>query len=552
MLVELRIRDFAVIEELRAEFGPGLVALTGETGAGKSIVVGALSLLLGSRASSGLVRSGANRARVEAVFDVSAHPAVVARAEEMGVDDSEGLLILRREIAREGRSRAWINGSPTTASMLSELGSRLVDLHGQHEHQTLTVRDGQRRLLDAFASAQSIVFEVADAHAARTRLQAEWESRQERLREIEGRRDFLQFQLEELRSAAPVDGEDDELRAELARLEHADDLVKGSHGLAELLYLGEGALTDHLRTARDETRRLSELDPSLEEHASALESIYHQVVDTGRSLGDYAGRIEHDPGRVEEVRSRLDLLYRLKRKYGPELGDVLRTGREVAAELAELEGSAVELDDLERRIQEASARLGKAAQDLTARRSDAATRLSGEVEALLPALGLKGARFRVDLEPVDPVGPMGAERPVFLVSMNTGFEPQPLSKVASGGELARVMLAIKTVLAEVDQVPTLVFDEVDAGIGGSVANAVGAKLREVAERHQVFVITHLPQVASRASAHLRVVKESGAELAQAVLEPLEGEDRVAEIARMLGGDPESLVSQEHARELLTG
>ncbi len=552
MLVELRIRDFAVIEELSAEFGAGLTALTGETGAGKSIVVGALSLLLGHRASSASVRAGASRARVEAVFDVRALPDVAAKAEELGVDDPDGMLILRREVVREGRSRAWVNGSPTTASMLAELGGLLIDLHGQHEHQSLHSREAQRRLLDAYAGAQGVAAELADAHRARHALHQQRQERQERIREIEGRRDFLQFQLGELEAADAQPGEDDALRTELGRLEHADDLVRGAHRLAEQLYLGEGALTDQIRSTRDEVRRLVELDTDLDAQAAALESLYHQLVDVGRALGDYAERTEHDPERVEEVRTRLDLLYRLKRKYGPELEDVLRTRHDVAAELSELDGSALAMGELERQIAEADVRFERAAADLSARRQEAGARLSTEVAAILPLLGLKGARFEVHLAPLDQPGAAGAETVSFLVSMNEGFAAQPLAKVASGGELARVMLALKTVLAKVDQVPTLVFDEVDAGIGGSVANAVGRTLRDVSRRHQVFVVTHLPQVASRASAHLRVVKDSKASLAQATLEPLRGEDRVAEIARMLGGDPDSQVSQEHARELLAG
>ncbi|MCA9737886.1 MAG: AAA family ATPase, partial [Gemmatimonadetes bacterium] len=277
MLIELRIRDYAVIHDLRAEFGPGLVALTGETGAGKSIIVGALSLLLGERASSDTVRVGAARARIEAVFDVRQLPDVRRRAEELGVDDPDGLLILRREVAREGRSRAWVNGSPSTAGQVGELGRALVDLHGQHEHQALTGRDAQREILDAFAGAGSVVGEVEDAWRARAALRDEREERAVRLREIEGRRDFLEFQLEELAGAAVEEGEDERLRAELDRLEHLDDLLQGSHGLSELLYAGEDSLSDRLRAARDELAKLARMDAELGGHGTLLDEAYHRL-----------------------------------------------------------------------------------------------------------------------------------------------------------------------------------------------------------------------------------------------------------------------------------
>ncbi|MEZ4414416.1 MAG: DNA repair protein RecN [Gemmatimonadota bacterium] len=552
MLIELRIRDYAVIEDLRAEFGPGLVALTGETGAGKSIVVGAISLLLGERASADVVRAGAKRARVEAVFDIRHLPDLRRRTEELGLDDPEGLLILRREVAREGRSRAWVNGSPSTATLLGELGQSLVDLHGQHEHQTLIRREAQQGILDAFAGAGSVAWEVHDAYRARAHLEQERSERQARLREIEGRRDFLDFQLEELENARVQEGEDERLRADLSRLEHLDELLRGTHGLAEVLYAGEDALSDRVRSARDELIKLARMDAALDEQAAALDDVFHKLAEAGRALGDYAAASEAEPGRLEQIRARLDLLYRLKRKYGPELSDVLATQAQVAHELDELAGSTVELGELDRKLADAAGRLHTSARELSKRRQAAAERLGREVTALLPALGLEGATFTVRLDPLEEPSAQGAERVEFNAALNAGFEARPLARIASGGELARVMLALKTVLADVDQIPTLIFDEVDAGIGGAVANAVGDKLLEVAGRHQVFVVTHLPQIASRAGEHLRVSKRVAERTTEAHLERLGGEARVTEIARMLGGDADSEVSREHARELLAG
>ena len=345
-------------------------------------------------------------------------------------------------------------------------------------------------------------------------------------------------------------GEDAALEDEGRRLDHSEELLREATSIHAQLYGGDGAVTDRLSQLLGSLSRLKEWDPSLEGAHDALEEAYHALADVGRALGDYAGSVRHDPGRLEEVRERLDLILRLKRKYGPELTDVVETGGRLSAELDELEGSGWDEDALQRDVDEARTELTDAAERLTGKRQGAARRLETEVEALLPDLGLPGATFQVPLEPLPTVGNRGAERVEFLVSVNAGFAPMPLGRVASGGELSRVMLALKTSLARVDQVPTLIFDEIDAGIGGQVATLVAAKLQEVARYHQVFVITHLPQLASRARSHLLVEKTVGDGLAATSVDELEGEARVREIARMLGGDPESETSRDHARELL--
>lgn len=550
MLIEIRIRDYAVIDDLRLELGPGLVALTGETGAGKSIIVGALSLLMGERASSETVRVGAERAVVEGVFDVSGRPEVLARLEEQGLAAEDGLLILRREVAAEGRNRAWVCGSPATASLVGELGRSLVDLHGQHEHQTLLHAAEQRGVLDAFAGAGPMAARVRLLHAELRSLEGELEALESRRREIESRADFLRFQASEIADAHLEAGEDEALDEEARRLEHAEELAEDASNLHQGLYAGEDAVSDRLAELRSVLQRLARIDGSLADTAGMVEEAYHQVVEAGRALGDYAASVEHDPGRIEKVRRRLDLLFRLKRKYGPELSDVLDTLRRVQAELEELETSSLDLDALSRRRDAAREELAAASAELSERRSEAAGRLATRVEALLPELGMPGAVFRVGLEPLSAPGAGGAEAVEFRASLNPGFEPRPLARIASGGELSRVMLALKSILADVDRVPTLVFDEVDAGIGGTVASAVARKLREVAETHQVFVITHLPQLASLANGHLLVEKTERRGVAATRVGALDGEARVREIARMLGGDPESATSRDHARELL--
>ena len=550
MLVELRIRDYAVIEDLTLRLGPGLNVLTGETGAGKSIIVGALSLLLGERASSVVVRTGADRATVEAAFEVGKGSALDARVEELGFRLEDGLLILRREVAVEGRNRAWVNGSPATAGIVGELGRALVDLHGQHEHQTLLRTGEQRAILDAFGGAADVAAGVEELHARCRSLATEVEAREQRVREIESRGDYLRFQLGEIDAAKLSPGEDEELENEARRREHAEELVQGASGIHETLYAGDASLADQLTDARSVLHKLMRFDASLEDDARLLDDAFHGVQEVGRRLGEYAAGVDHDPRRLEEVRQRQDQIFRLKRKYGPELADVLATGARLRAELAEVEDADHEVGEVRRALEEATRELATAASKLTALRDKAALRLAKAVSEVLPDLGLPEASFDVRLKPLDGVGSAGAESVEFLVAPNPGFEPMSLARIASGGELSRVMLAVKSVLADVDRIPVLVFDEIDAGIGGVVAGSVAAKLAEVAFRHQVFVVTHLPQLASRAAAHLLVEKEQQAGTTMTRVRALEGGARVEEIARMLGGDPESETSREHARELL--
>ena len=550
MLIELRVRDYAVIDDLSLELGPGLSALSGETGAGKSILVGALSLLLGERASSETVRVGAERALVEAVFDISERPEILSRLADLGQEAEDGLLILRREVAAKGRNRAWMNGSPTTARVVGELGRTLVDLHGQHEHQTLLRPEAQRNILDAFGNAASDATKVSEAFETLADLEARLSALKERRRELESRADFLRFQLTEIEEGRVEVGEDATLEDEVRRLEHSEELLRGAGAIYAELYGADGAVTDRVSQLLNSVSRLKEWDPSLQGAHDALEEAYHALADVGRDLGDYAGNIRHDPDRLEEVRERLDLMHRLKRKYGPELVDVVETRGRLRAELDELEGAGWDEEALLRDVHNARVALAESAEKLTGRREEAARQLEMEVEALLPDLGLPGATFQVPLEVLPSVGSHGAERVEFLVSVNAGFALMALGRVASGGELSRVMLALKAILAGVDEVPTLVFDEIDAGIGGQVATLVAAKLQEVARYHQVFVITHLPQLASRARSHLLVEKKEADGLAATSIDALEGEARVREIARMLGGDPESETSRVHARELL--
>ncbi len=551
MLIELHIKNFAVIQDLSVELGAGLNVLTGETGAGKSIIVGALSLLLGERASSDVVRSGAGSALVEAVFDLKARPDLRERLTEIGFAIEEDLLLLRREVQAEGRNRAWMNGSPATAAVLGEFGRALVDLHGQHEHQTLLHVAEQAKILDAFGGAETQAAAVAELYQRLVVLREELDRRRSRQRELTAQSDFLRFQIEEIRAARLEADEDVRVEEDLRRLDHAEELARDSEAVHRLLYSGDGSVSDALSETRGLLERMGRFDESLRPLLAEVDELYHRAVEVGRSTGDYASGVEVAPGRADGLRKRADLLFRLKRKYGPGLSDVLASRDRIEAELDELDRSQLEVDELDQSIARVEERLRAEAADLTRRRTEAADRLSAEARRVLSDLGMPAAQFFVELEPLEAPDRGGAERVRFVASLNPGFEPRPLTRIASGGELSRVMLALKSILAREDRVPTLVFDEIDAGIGGIVATAIARKLRKVSEHHQVFVITHLAQLASRGHQHLRVEKDEHDGVARATIEPLEGEGRIREIARMLGGDPESQASREHARELLT-
>ncbi len=549
MLIELRIENLAVVERLSLRLQPGLNALTGETGAGKSIIVGALSLLLGERASTDVVRPGAERARVEGVFDISARPVLRALLDEHGIDTADDLLILRREVALEGRNRAWVNGAAATAALLSAVGRQLVDLHGQHEHQTLLRPEEQRDVLDAFARAQPAASRVRDAHAKARTAAASLQVLEQRARELTQRADYLRFQLEEIDAAELKEGEDVELETESNRLEHAEELARTSGRLHQSLYADERSVTTQLDDVRRALAHLITIDPGLGRWTTPLNEAFYTLEEMGRDLGDYAEGVEHDPAKLDELRSRQDRLFRLRSKYGSTVEDVLATAERAREELQQLENLDADRARLAAERDTAVTDLHAAADDLTRARTAAARKLTKKIVDVLAGVGMAGV-FEVRLSPLSEPGTGGAEDVEFLIAVNRGFDPRPLARIASGGELSRVMLAIKTVLADIDAVPTLVFDEIDAGIGGRVANQVAEELRRVAEHHQVFVITHLPQIASRADHHLLVEKRDRDGRTATVVEELAGDTRVRELARLLGGDPDSSVSREHARELL--
>ncbi|HEY6808851.1 MAG TPA: DNA repair protein RecN [Gemmatimonadales bacterium] len=546
MLTELRVRDLAVIADVTLPLAAGLNVLTGETGAGKSMLVDALALLLGERASADVVRPGAEKAIVEGAFDLTAgrRPLSTAALDALGIDVADGMLVVKREVYAEGRSRAWINGSPTTVAVLAQLGAGLVDLHGQHETQSLLRPEVQRDLLDAFAGASVERTAVRDTHAHWRELtdrEADLRARQE---DVRRKADYLRHVVREIEQAAPKVGEDETLDVDAKRLAHADELGRLARELEQATDTAGLARAAKLITA------LERLDPTVARWREALDAAFANVEELTAAAREYAAGIDADPVRLAALEQRRDLLYRLQQKYGPSLPDVLATRDASARELDLLDTADLDRRTLAAERDAAGAEFTRACAALTGKRSAAAAKFASSVNQLLPSLGLPGATFAPRLVPLPTPHAFGAEGVEFDIAPNRGLGARPLARVASGGELSRIMLALKVVLAAHDAIPTVVFDEVDQGIGGEVGGDVGAALAQVASGgRQTLVITHLPQIAAFADHHLVVTKGAKGGVAASDVQVLAGEARVRELARMLG-DADLATARRHAEELL--
>jgi DNA repair protein RecN (Recombination protein N) len=549
VLSELRVRDVAVIADVSLPLGAGLNVLTGETGAGKSMLVDTLALLLGERASVDLVRPAAQRAVVEAAFDCGDSPAAAAAAGEAGIDLDQGQLVVRREINKAGRNRAWANGSPASVGALASVGRVLVDLHGQHEAQSLLDADTQREMLDAYAGAAGERARVGETFGAARTLRAEEASLSQRRDEVRRRADYLRHVVREIREAAPKIGEDEALDAEARRLANAEEVTELAERIAGLVDGGNGDALSALAGAARALAQLERLDPTVASWREFLEAAEANLAELALAAREYGSQIEADPDHLSAIERRRDQLYRLRHKYGETLAAVIQTADEAAAELDLLDTADQDLEQLAKRRAAAETALAEAASALRARRAKAAGRLAKAVTALLPGLGMRHGRLSVELDPLDEVRETGGDRVRFVVQINPGMDARPLAQVASGGELSRTMLALKVVLADQDAVPTLVFDEVDQGIGGEVAVQVATALRRVARRRQVLVITHLPQIAAQADHHVCITKRARGGIATSDVRVLLGEERAAEIARMLG-DADGAVALQHANEML--
>lgn len=566
MLVDLFLRDFALVEEAGVEFGPGFNVLTGETGAGKSLLVGAITFVLGERAGPEVVRSGAREAIVEATFDVRGAPLAVKASKEAGFEPEDGLLVFSREISTTGRSRFRINGRTASLSIVRSIAQFLIDVHGQHEHQSLLDVSRHLDFLDSLGGDK-----MAELRAEVERLYREWKrlsEEKERIiateRERAQRLDLLEFQRREIDAAKLKEGEEEELRKEQEILANAERLHEAAATAYRLAYETEEgrAATDLLGEALEALEEAAEIDRRLKGPVEAMSQALSLVEEAARRLGDYVGSLEFDPRRLEEVEARLELIERLKRKYGDTVGAVLEYRQRIERELKELSTAEERLEEVERRKREVEANLAEAARRLSEERKKLAKELSRRIRKELSEMAMPHAQFLVDLRKESSeegielegkrlaIGPRGMDKVEFLFSANPGEPAGPLSKIASGGEMSRVMLALKSVHAWETQVPTLIFDEIDIGIGGRTTLAVAEKLRKVAYRSQVLCVTHLPQIASLADHHFVVEKLEERGRARIKVERLPEEGRVKEIARMLGGEELTTVTLRHAEELL--
>ena len=556
MLESLTVRDYALIDHLEVSFGNHLNVLSGETGAGKSIIIGALGLLLGGRAPTADIRSGADSAEVSAVVCLSQAPAEVRTwLEERELPVEEDRVILRRVVRRSGRSSGFIGSVPVQTAQLAALGQRLFDLHGQHEHQSLLREDQQRRLLDHFAGLRPLARRVAAVHArlaaARVRVRELEQSAEERDRQAE----LLRHATEEIGAADLDPGEEEELERERRRLAAFERISSTARAVYERTAEGHGGVVATLRGVVEDLQQLAALDAGVDGYRRQVETAFFELEDAAEGVRRYQSSLHYDAERLAAIGERLESIRALQRKYGGSVAVVLDYAERAHVELATLERSREAGAVTAHEVEQLDAELAHHAAELGEQRRHAATRLRDLVQDALADLGMPKGRFAVTLTPRTEAGApviaaAGAESVSFLISANAGEPLKPLRAIASGGEISRIMLALKSVFADSDPVATLVFDEVDAGIGGAVAIAVGDKLARLARRRQILCITHLATVAARAHTHLRVFKSEREGRTVTGVAAVSGPQRVAEVARMLSGDDSVEVSLRHAADLL--
>ena len=550
MLRELRIRNFAVVENVTVPFVPGFNVLTGETGAGKSILVDALLLLRGARAQSDVIRADADSATVEGVF--AAPDSVAAVLDEAGLAAEDGEIVIRRELSRSGRHRAFVNDAAVTVALLDRLGDALVQVHGQHEHQRLLEPARQLDLLDRFADAEALRETVGALFAKHREARHDLERRRGADRDRAQREDLLRFQISELDAARLRAGEEDELRTERRRLQHAERFAAGLQEIGGLLQDDAASATASVARAERVLTDLGRLDPAFAAPRETLLAARVNIEETLMAVRALREMIVFEPGRLEGIDDRLDALTRLKRKYGDTEEAMLRFRAEAARELERLERHEELLATDERRLGELEVELARAASALGSARRQAAAKLTPAVQRELRQLAMDRAVFEIAVveQALDELGPRGGERVEFRFTANPGEPPRSLARIASGGELARTMLALQVLLSGYERAPTMVFDEVDAGIGGRAAAVVGEKLAAVGKGRQVLCVTHLAPIAALADHHVRVTKAVRAGRTRAHAAIVDGDERVTEIARMLGGDASGAAALEHARALL--
>lgn len=563
MLVQLKITNFAIISHLETQFTPGLNILSGETGAGKSIIINAVNLILGGRASTDLVRSGSEEAKVEALFDIpEKHDAINEILSGFGLP-IDGELLIQRTISREGRNRVMINGSMATLQMLSRLGLTLMSISGQHEHQLLLRPENHLFLLDDFGGLNEERETLSISYKGYQSLKEDLKALEGELREGEERKELTAFQLDEIEKADIKEGEDTLLEEEKNRLRHAEMLLQVVTDSYQSLYEKEDAVLSDISLCIKKLERGIEVDHRLRTIRDAIASAQMELEEAALDLRDFRKSIAMDPDRLEAVEERLQLINRLKRKYGSTIEEILKYREALAGRVHHLDLKRKEMDRIRGQLNEMGQVIVSQATRLSKKRKETAKRLQKAVEKELHRLDMGGTRFEVFFHPenehsgnksrdkIADIKSDGFDNVELMISPNVGEEIRPLAKIASGGELSRIMLALKTILARTTSVETVIFDEVDAGIGGATAEVVGEKLHSLAQFHQILCITHLPQIASKGKTHFLVEKKVIENRSQTVISRLNSEERLMEIARLLGGKVISKKAVEHAREMLS-
>ncbi|GIW46361.1 MAG: DNA repair protein RecN [Deltaproteobacteria bacterium] len=549
MLLGLNLKNFAIIDELSLEFGGRLNIITGETGAGKSIIVDAINLILGDKASADHIKSGREEAHIEALFDVSKNSIVRERLNNLGFEVKEGELVVKRVISRGGRGRVFINGSIATSSILEQVTEGLIDIFSQHEHQSLLKEEMHLVVLDEFAGLSGLRQKLEELYGSYSALYRELEEIGKELNDKNKREDFLRFQLNEIDSAFLRPGEEESLEEERKKLLNAERLFSLTNESYGILYENENSVLDVLKRIYSGIEKGLEYDVTLADIGGSLERCIVELREIAFALRDYAMGIYHDPDKLSMIEARLQEIKRLKKKYGATVEEILEKRKAIESELKNLHKAEDRMKSIMEKIKEIEREVQKCAKELSEKRKKAAIKLSEAVMRELKEVGIEKGVFTVGFEQKG-LSPTGVDRVTFLFSANPDEEPKPLTKVASGGELSRVMLVLKEVLARVEGSSVLVFDEADSGIGGAIAEAVGRKIKRLSQNYQVICITHLPQIAKFADRHFRVVKNFRSGKTEVKVESLEGEERVREIARMLSGFRVTEKTLEAAREML--
>jgi DNA repair protein RecN (Recombination protein N) len=563
MLKSLFIKDYALIENIEVEFDKGLNIITGETGAGKSILIDAMGLLLGERASTEVVRKGAEKSIVEGIFDVSGNKKIKAFVEIHEIDEADKLIV-RREISLKGTNRCFLNDSPVTLNIIKEIGDLLVDLHGQHEHQSLLRVESHIEILDEFWRSEELLQNFRGDISTLNKLNSELKSLRKKENELKEKKELYDFQLKEIDAVSPVLNEELTLEEELLILDNAEKLISTAADVYEALYESEDSLTDKLGIISNKINDLNKIDKSFEEKSEEVKTALTLLNDVSSFLRSYKDSVELDPQRLEEVRTRLGSLNLLKKKYGGSIESVIEHRKKIATEFDLAENFNSRISELEKQINELRKSAGLTAKQISSKREIAAKKIKSEVEEALKTLGITDSNFQIKIENIissseDSINignkayaynERGYDFVEFYVSTNSGEEPKPLIKVASGGEISRIMLALKSILAKSGHLPILIFDEIDTGVSGRIAQKVGQTLKQLSKSHQIITITHLPQIAGYGDIHFAVQKSKVSDRVVSSIQKLNKQERIHEVAKLLSGETITEAALKSARELM--